>query len=142
MIKIDTAWLLEALEDNDPLVQHFLDTQTGEIRRVNEMFETMKEQKGMQEEMEQDPGRWITIIPVPSRDEFHTMETFVSDVPESEKRRTLEKALAWKNPFSNFRQALRDMPELSEKWFAFHREHMLGAAREWLQESGVDAQLK
>ena len=142
MITLDTDRLVEALEDHDPLVHHYLDTQTGEIHRVNEMFESMEEQGDLYEQMEQDPERWITIDPVPSRDAFHTMETFVAALPESEARRTLEKALAWKKPFSNFRQALRDMPELREKWFAFHRETMLGAAKEWLQDAGVDAELK
>ena len=141
MINIDTDWLLEALEDHDPLVHHYLDTQTGEIHRANEMFEC-EEEGDLYDKMEQDPERWITIDSVPSRDGFRTMETFVADLPEGEARRTLEKALAWKKPFSNFRQALRDMPELREKWFAFHRERMLGVARKWLHDAGVDATLK
>ena len=142
MIKIDTNWLLEALEENDSLVHHYLDTQTGEIRRVNEMLESMEEQEDLSQQMEQDPERWIAIDPVPSREGFRTMERFVADIPEGEDRRTLEKALAWQKPFSNFRQALRDMPELRDKWYIFHREYMLDAARKYLQDAGVDAKLK
>lgn len=70
------------------------------------------------------------------------MEAFVANLPESEQRRTLEKALAWKKPFSNFRYALRDMPELRETWLACHREIMRSAAQDWLRNSGVDAELK
>jgi hypothetical protein len=141
MIKIDTDWLLEALEEHDPLVHHYLDTQTGEIHRVSEMLETMEEQEELYQQMEEDPDRWIAIEPIPSHDGFRTMDTFVADLPEGEDRRTLEKALAWKKPFSNFRHALQDRPELREKWFAFHREHMLAAARQFLQDAGVDAEL-
>ncbi len=142
MVKIDTEWLLEALDDNDPLVEHYLDTQTGDILRINEMIGIMEEQEELYKQMEQDPERWVTIDPISSRDGFRIMEAFVADLPDSENKRMLEKVLTWKKPFSNFRQALQDMPEIREKWFAFHHECMLRAAREWLQNSDINAELK
>jgi len=141
MIQIDTDWLLEALDDHDELVHHHLDTQTGEIRCVSDMFDSTEELEELYEQMDESPGRWITIDPYPSRDGFRIMEAFVEGLPDDEGRRTLQRALSWKKPFSNFRDALREMPTLRDKWFAFHRERMIEVAREWLRVAGVDAEL-
>ena len=142
MIQIDLEWLVEAIENHDDFVHHYLNTQTGEIRRVNEMFESIEDQQEMARQMDETPERWITIDPYPSREGFRLMEEFTQHLPEGEDRRALERALSGTRPFSNFRHTLRDMATLRGKWFVCQRRKMIEAAREWLDAAGIVAELR
>ncbi len=70
------------------------------------------------------------------------MEDFVSGLPDGEEKRTLNRALSWKKPFSNFKQALYEMPELRKAWHAFHDDRIRKAAEEWLASEAIEAKLK
>lgn len=142
MIEIETMWLYMALEDHSGDARFYLDRRTGEILRVSEMSETEQEKEETYARMMEEPDRWLEIEPIPSRDAFRVMEDFVSGLPEGEQKRTLNRALSWKKPFSNFKQALYEMPELKEAWHAFHDASIRKAAEEWLALEGIEAKLK
>lgn len=141
MIKIEAMWLYEALEDHSGMVYSYLDKHTGEIIRISEMFETEEEKLETYEKIESEPDRWVQIDPMSSRDGFRIMERFVAGLPEGEDRRTLERALSYKKPFSNFRQAMQEMPALRDQWFKFHDTELRKAAEEWLKAEGIEAEL-
>ena len=44
-------------------------------------------------------------------------------------------------PFSNFRQAMHEMPALRDQWFKFHETEPRKAAEEWLKAKGIEAEL-
>lgn len=47
-----------------------------------------------------------------------------------------------KKPFSNFKQALSDMPAIREQWFSFHDAHTRKKAEAWLKDQAIQAKLK
>ncbi len=142
MIEIDSTWLFDAMEDHSGTVHFYLDRQTGEILRISEMFESEEERQTVYDRMDNEPDRWVEVEPLPSRDAFRIMEEFVSSLPEGEQRRTLNRALSWKKPFSNFKQAMYEMPELKTAWFEFHDARIREAAEKWLASEGIEAKLK
>jgi hypothetical protein len=82
------------------------------------------------------------MIEVESSDSFRVMEDFAAGLPDGEQKRTLQRALTWKKPFSNFKQALYEMPELKQQWHAFHDERIRKVAEAWLAAEGIVAKLK
>lgn len=142
MIEIETMWLVEAFEDHSGTVHFYLDKQTGEILRISEMSETRAEQQATYNRIESEPDRWVHIEPLPSRDGFGIMEEFAAELPDGENKRTLKRALSYKKPFSNFKQALFDMPDIRKLWFAFHDTHTRKKAEAWLKDQGIQAKLK
>ncbi len=142
MIEIDEMLLFAALEDHSGSVHAYLDRQTGEILHLSEMWETQDEQSATYERLSAEPGRWVRIEPLPSRQAFRIMEDFVARVPPDQRQRTLRRALAWKKPFSNFRQAMYEMPELKKSWDNFHDDRLRRAANDWLTANAIDARLK
>ena len=126
------------------MINAFLDRKTGEIlvvmdELVADDFE--EEDRELQERIESDPERYVYIDPIDSRDGFRIMEAFVGTLPESEERRTLVRALSWKKPFSNFKDALFEMPEIRQQWFEFQDRRMREYAKSWLVGMGIDAEL-
>jgi 3-polyprenyl-4-hydroxybenzoate decarboxylase len=142
MIEIDASELCDALEDHNGGVHYHLDRQTGELLRMSEYVESDEEIQEMTDRMDEEPGRWVEIEPLESSDSFRIMEDFAAGLPDGEQKRTLQRALTWKKPFSNFKQALYEMPELKQQWHAFHDERIRKVAEAWLAAEGIAAKLK
>jgi len=91
--------------------------------------------------MEESPGRYIVIEPMSSHEAYGIMENFVESLPEGGEKRLLEKALAWKKPFANFKDAVAEMGPLRQEWFSFHDERMVREIKDWLKYNEIDAEL-
>jgi len=140
MIEIESMWLLQALGDHGGTAQSYLDRHTGEIIRVSDDDVTGEEEE-LRGRVEADPDRWIEIEPLPSSDGFTVMENFIGALPESEDKRTLERAISYKKPFSNFKQALSGMPDIRKQWFELEEKSTQKAAEIWLKAQGLEARL-
>ncbi|MHC4443937.1 MAG: UPF0158 family protein [Planctomycetota bacterium] len=139
-IKILEYDLFDLLEDHSEFRTGYLDQQTGEI--VVQFEEGDEEIERETEDMiEKAPDRYLYIESIDSHDGFRIMERFVVGLPPGEDRRLLEKALSWKKPFSNFRDALYDMDDLRQKWYDFHEQKLRRLAMDWLEAEGIDAEL-
>ncbi len=139
-IKIDMGELAMALEDNSGMMNRFLDKKTGEIVFTSE-YDMIDEDEEIKKRIENDPNRYIWIEPVSSNRGFRIMEEFVESLPDGEAKMILCKALSWKKPFSNFKSALCDYPDVRERWFEFHDKALGELATEWLMDEEVDAEL-
>lgn len=139
-IKIDMDSLAIALEDNSGMMNHFLDKQTGELVFVNE-YDMADEEEEIKKLIEDDPSRFLWVEPLPSNRGFRIMEEFVESLPDGEAKMILCKALSWKKPFSNFKDALCDYPDIRKQWFEFHDKVLGELATEWLKDNKVDADL-
>ena len=140
-IKIIDSDLLDLLEDDGDSRTGYLDIKTGDILTIFENFYDEDEEKQVIDQIEKNPSRYILIEPIGSREGFRIMERFVATLPEGEDRNLLTKALSWKKPFSNFKNALSDMPDLREKWFDFHDRQLRRLALEWLELNDIVAEL-
>ncbi len=133
--KLNVQEIAMALEDHGNMFLYYLDRETGEVIPLAEDYYIDEEVDGSNQ-IHENPSRFINITPMPSRDSFRFMEEFVESLPDGEDKRILEHALAWKKPFSNFRDALYDMPEIREQWFAYKDECMRRYVMEWLEDIG------
>jgi hypothetical protein len=134
-IRIDWEELGFALTWRMDEGRHFLDRETGEV-----IAWTADDPEQSEEDLDARlaQGRLIAIEPLPSSVTYPWMEEFVETVAAAGLRRRLEDALAGRGPFRRFKDVLGGDPAERARWFAFHDERVRGAAREWLQENGVE----
>ena len=57
-------------------------------------------------------------------------------------RARLTRAVQRSRPFRRFKDELLNYPDVREKWFAYEYDRMLDIAKEWLEDEGLDADLK
>jgi hypothetical protein len=83
-------------------------------------------------------GHLIHIEPLASSVEYGWMADFAGTVGSARLRDLLEVALAGRGAFRRFKDLLLDYPTEREVWFAFRDGHVRAAARDWLEENGID----
>lgn len=141
-IKVDFQDIKDALDHHGGQMTYYLDKKTGEVIRYIDDFELVTgEEDTFSEQLEDEPERYEAIEPLPSNVGYRIMEDFTEALHEGKEKRVLLKALAWKKPFWNFKDALFDMPELREQWLTHHARRMVEEARDWLRQRGIDAEL-
>ncbi len=84
-----------------------------------------------------DENRWY--LDFQTGDDCRAMEDFVSGLKQGEARRDLERVLRRAKPFRNFREALRDWPEVRDPWFAVRERRLEDTARAWLADHEIEA---
>ena len=116
---------------------HYLDLETGEVVAwtASEWDELSTEDidAGVEE------GRLFWIDPVESSVEFGWMEDFLDAVRKGALRERLAAALRSRHPFRRFKEVLVEFPAERERWFGFHRERAVEAAKQWMEENGLEA---
>jgi len=138
---IDAEELIMALEYHAYESQYFLDLQTGEVLLVaDEAYVEPKEELKMQ--IQAEPDRYWAIDPIPSSVGWQVMAEFIEQLPVGEARERLTRVVERSHPFRRFKDTLLDYPEIREQWFAFHERAMLQLARGWLEDEGIEAELK
>jgi len=135
-MKIDIQELAVALEDNNAEVSYYFDRETGEVIPIMNNF-GMDDPDEEQAEIEDNPDRYILIEPIDSRTGYRIMEDFVMDLPDGPAKELLDRALSWKKPFSNFKSALHEFPELKEPWFKHHDARLREIVSQWLAANEI-----
>ncbi len=138
-LSIDTEMIMMALDDHTG-AEHFLDLETGEVERISS--DPTEEDEEIIEQIENNPERYRRIDPIESSQAFEAMEDYVSSLPESDAKSTLSRALSRSHPFRNFKDALLSFPDIREKWFRYHGETYKEFAISWLEEEGVEGDLR
>lgn len=111
----------------------YLDLTTGDVLLVLE-----GEDPELDETIENDSDRFLRIEPPLSGDDFRVMEDFVAGLPSGEARRGLERVLGRAKPFRNFREALRDWPDMQKQWFELQERRTERLATEWLADHDIE----
>ena len=137
-LRIDAQWLAMALEDNDPESCHYLDRQTGEILFANPNADTQE----VEAVVEAEPERYLLIDPVPSSVGWNILQEFVAQLSEGEAQEWLARAIQGDRPFRRFKDTLLDYPVVGEAWFHYHQQALLQLARKWLEDEGIEAELR
>jgi len=115
---------------------HYLDLTSGQIVPFTGLDDELAKGEidaGLEE------GRLIPIEPLPSSVEYGWMSEFAASVADAALRRLLEVALNGSGAFRRFKGVLTDFPAQRDRWFTFRTERLRQAAREWLEENGVEA---
>ena len=136
-MKIDIQELAMALESNYGEMSCYFDRETGKVIPVMTNFGLDDPDEG-QIEIDDNPERYIFIDPIDSRTGYHIMEDFVTDLPDGPAKELLDRALAWKKPFSNFKAALYEFPELKDQWFKHHDTMLKEIVLKWLAAHEIE----
>ncbi len=138
---IDTDELIFAMEHSDPEIEYFLDRETGEILMLSSPMYSGTDE-GLEEKLENDPGRYIHIDPIPSSVSWEVMADFNESLPESGAKAELAGAIQRNHSFRRFKDTLLAYPKIRQEWFRFHGSALTKLAEEWLEEAGIEAELK
>ena len=114
---------------------HYLDLETGEVAAWSPEWDPRPSEEidnGVAE------GRLLWIEPIESGVEFGWMEEFLATVRGGKARQRLAAALSGNRPFRRFKDAIMTFSAERQRWFAFHRERALEAAKQWLEENGLE----
>jgi hypothetical protein len=120
----------------EPLV----DLQTGEVVWAPREDTAGFDDPELEQAIEDDPDRFLSIPRIESRDEYRWMEGFVRELDDDEPKRRLDDALAGRGAFGRFRAVLQDYRDLRERWFASRADRLANEAREWLEGTDVEFQ--
>ena len=128
-LTIDFDELVDAFEESDVMHHFFIDMQKNELIYINEAIgdDCEKQLEAMEDE------RYLMIPPRLPQDNFLIMELFVYEKIQDDKiAEKFNQVLERKKPFRNFKDLLFDYPDLRERWFAYHREHLKNETINWL----------
>ena len=131
--------LIYAMEDHGGEHNWYLDKETGEIFFVSE-YDSDEDDEYAQK-VEEYPDRYICIDPLESRDSYRIMEDYIFSLSDPTAKRSLENAISRRRPFSNFKDALYDFPEIQKQWFIYHDNAVLQISKEWLEFEKIDFRL-
>ncbi len=115
---------------------HSLDLTTGQIVAFTGLDERLAAGEiaaGLAE------GRLVPIEPLPPSVEHRWMSESAAPVTHRTVQRILGVALNRPDAFRRFEDLLRGHPFERRRWFAFRGARLREAAREWLEENGVEA---
>jgi hypothetical protein len=125
---VDLRAIGEALEDHSGMSRTTVDPKTGEV-------EHWPGDDTMREEGDDEPSEHLLAIdPLPSHVGYSDMEDFIARVSDPRARDVLASAIGGRGAFRRFKDALLELPDLRDAWFAFHDTRMQRRAIDWLRD--------
>jgi hypothetical protein len=89
-------------------------------------------------EIESDyTSRFIEVSSADSREGFQDMEDFTESVENERAQKRLCFALSGPKPFRRFKDALEELPDERERWFAFKADRSKQRVLDWLESEGL-----
>ena len=133
--RTDFDGLVQAFESQLDTIRYYFDRETGEVVMVSEEF---GEGPGDEAGEDQESGRFLLVPPFTTNDQFQIMEDFVESLPDETLVEELNQALIGKGAFQRFEEALERYPQRFEQWRRFRTDKVVGRARGWLREHGIE----
>jgi hypothetical protein len=92
-VRVDLQELRFALEDASYDHRYFLDTETGELILVSELFDDEEAERQLAEIDEAEPGRYLQVPPADSREGYDDMQDFIATVSDEHLQELLDVAI-------------------------------------------------
>ena len=137
-VRVDLQELRFAMEDATYEHQYFLDTETGEVILVTEMFDDEEAQRQLAEIDAAEPGRYLQVPRADSREGYDDMQDFIDTVSDGHLQELLNVAIQGRGAFRRFKDVLARHPGEQQRWFDFQTARLDARAREWLAEEGCE----
>ena len=134
-IRIDWTALEQAFENHAPDIRSYLDRRTGE---VIVLVGSSHEGDPAAERIRQRPEDFLRIEPVPSREQYQMMETFIETVTLASLKEQLCDAIVGKGAFRRFKDTVGLVPDERNRWFAFREVLLHRLLMEWVQQQRLD----
>jgi hypothetical protein len=128
----DWDLLMLALEGGMPDATCFFDRVTGRVPWRSPHGDPDPE---LERALDEEPGRFVRIDPIPSRERFRWMQDFVEALADDALADDLARALRGSRPFRGFRDALH--ADARAQWFAEQERRLRRSAVAWLAANAV-----
>ena len=130
-IRVDD--IIDAFETTSDGVEHYLNTETGEL-----IFYSEYDDFG-EEPLDLDAADYIRIPSMSSSEAYEDMELFVDTVTDQRLQHRLRQALMGRGPFRRFKNVLYDDLGAKKRWFAFKRKRLAQLALDWIEAKEFEA---
>ena len=135
-MKINWENLKDAFTFSSDDMNWYLDTETGKTIFISEFDPEAGEVTP--DDLDNEPGRYVSIEPVPSHEAYDWMAEFVEGLDHEDLQEKLWIALDGNGAFRRFKDVLLKYPEQREAWFRFEDDRINEAVEEWLEEEGLE----
>ena len=135
-VRVDLEELRFAMEDASYEHRYFLDTETGDVILVSEMFDDEETQRQLTEIDAAEPGRYLQVRRADSREGYDDMQDFIDTVSDEHLQELLNVAIQGRGAFRRFKDVLARHPAEQQRWFDFQAARLDARVREWLAEEG------
>lgn len=135
-VQIDWTELEAAFENHAPEVKTHLDRQTGEI--VSIVAGGADEDDPAVLRVHAHPEQFLRVEPVPSREQYRMMETFIETVTSTVLQEQLRDAIVGRGAFRRFKDAVGRHAEERKRWFAFRDVLLHRYILEWLKQNRIE----
>lgn len=136
-MKIDLSVILDAIEMADDNYTYFLDIETGESVFLADELITGLDNEGLEDEIEENPDRYLRLPTKFEIHEYHIMEDFVWSLSEGRQQDLLERAIRGRGAFRKFKDTVYDLG-LEKKWFQYEADAYHKIAIDWCRENGIE----
>jgi hypothetical protein len=123
-IKVSTKDLVFALSRRAPDINHYLDTDTGEVMPV---FSFNRD--AILAQVKAEPDRFVRLAPLSGGQLFEAMKTFATTVSRPDLHARLEAALKEDAEAGRFRETLEAFPAEQKRWHQYRIELMVRSLR-------------
>ena len=135
-MKVKLGVILDAIEMADDNYTYFLDLETGEILFLADELITGLDNEGLEDEIEENPERYLRLPTKFEIHEYHIMEEFIWTL-KGEKADKLECAIQGRGVFRRFKDMVDRMGAL-QQWYDFQAEYYRKLAIDWCREHGLE----
>ena len=155
-LKVDLDEVAFAMNDSTrDMNDHYLDTESGMLYAIDmhligqiehdepldDIPEWMDELVPVARAVVAGDPRYQRIPEVYSDEAYRIIEDFIrGEVDDEAARNRLDTASHGRGAFRRFKGALKEFPELRERWFEYETERQREWARDWLEEIGIEAE--
>ncbi len=131
---IPLSWdaLEDAFENNASEVHSYLHRETGEVLRLIEGVSDQSLFKRVSKD-----ANYLSIDPVPSREQYRWMEHFIDSMEDDELRGKLRRAVDGRGAFRRFKDVLAPHRVDRERWFRFRSDRLREAMERWLSHHNL-----
>ncbi|MBI4583973.1 MAG: hypothetical protein HY717_08115 [Planctomycetes bacterium] len=143
-MEIDWDDLLECFLGGDGDFEHYFDRDTGEVVSLSEEEEEDEdeEEEELRELIEDEPDRFVEVLPIDDSDRKECLEKFIASVKEKglkELSSQLVHTLQIPNTFRAAERLLSSHPEEKRKWRQLQEKLAQEAIAAWIEENDIEA---
>lgn len=131
-VPIDWVEFEGALENNSPELKSYLNLFSGDVIRVFDGSDKLKEISSDTNE------EYVLIDPISSREQYCWMEEFIEIVEDASLKDKLNIAIDGKGAFRRFKDVLMAYPVEREKWFTKRSSKLYAHMIEWLKKKHIE----
>ena len=135
-MKVNLGVILDAIEMADDNYTYFLDLETGESVFLADELITGLDNEGLEDEIEENPERYLRLPTKFEIHEYHIMEEFIWTL-KGERADKLGCAIQGRGAFRRFKDMV-DRMGILQQWYDFQAEYYRKLATQWCQEQGLE----